>query len=293
MLDEFLVSKRVAIIARTRARVASRMTPKPTEVELTNGIPVFLDQLGDALRVARSTNVVDHEQIAASAGRHGLDLFRSGLTIGQVVHDYVDVCQVVTELAVEEKAPISGEDFRTLNLCLDDAIPGAVAAYSHQRELAIVDQGTERLGVLSHELRNNLTAAASRRSATRMFSTRSVPAWRRTSASDRSTRRCRFISVVLAFEPIKSGRVAVAGSMGSLLGREFTPRAGAVSLTVSGVGLGLSICVKAAKAHGGEIHIRDIPGKGCVFTLELPRKSTRPTSTGDRKKDSLARRKPR
>jgi hypothetical protein len=96
MLDEFLESNRDAILSRTRARVASRTTPKPTEVELTNGIPVFLDQLGEALRVARSSKEVDHEEIGKSAGRHGLDLLRIGLTIGQVVHDYGDVCQVVT-----------------------------------------------------------------------------------------------------------------------------------------------------------------------------------------------------
>ena len=40
----------------------------------------------------------------------------------------------------------------------------------------------------------------------------------------------------------------------------------------SGVGLGLSICLKAAKASAGEIRVRDLPGKGCVFTLDLPRK---------------------
>jgi hypothetical protein len=40
----------------------------------------------------------------------------------------------------------------------------------------------------------------------------------------------------------------------------------------SGIGLGLSICAKAAKASDGRIHVRDLPGRGCVFTLELPRK---------------------
>jgi len=364
MLDEFLESNRDAILSRTRARVASRTTPKPTEVELTNGIPVFLDQLGEALRVARSSKEVDHEEIGKSAGRHGLDLLRIGLTIGQVVHDYGDVCQVVTELAVEKQAQISADEFRTLNLCLDDAIADAVAAYAHQREVAIADLATERLGVLAHELRNSLGAA------------------------------------ILAFETIRSGRVAVGGSTGSLVGRtlmnlqrlvdrsladvrldagidhvesisvadlideievaasmqalarhihltttsvprmvtiecdrqiiaaaianllqnafKFTAKGGNVSLTVrattdricfdiedecgglpggdveallrpfeqqgadrSGVGLGLSICVKAAKAHGGEIHIRDIPGKGCVFSIDLPPKSPRAPSAND------------
>jgi signal transduction histidine kinase len=46
----------------------------------------------------------------------------------------------------------------------------------------------------------------------------------------------------------------------------------------SGLGLGLSICLKAAKANSGSIRVRDIPGKGCVFTLDLPRKPPPPLS---------------
>jgi signal transduction histidine kinase len=38
----------------------------------------------------------------------------------------------------------------------------------------------------------------------------------------------------------------------------------------SGLGLGLSIAQKAMKAHSGEITIRNTPGKGCVFVLEMP-----------------------
>jgi signal transduction histidine kinase len=40
----------------------------------------------------------------------------------------------------------------------------------------------------------------------------------------------------------------------------------------SGAGLGLAICLKAAKANGGQMRVRDLPGKGCIFTLDLPRK---------------------
>ena len=38
-----------------------------------------------------------------------------------------------------------------------------------------------------------------------------------------------------------------------------------------GLGLGLSISLKAVRASGGEIHVRDLPGRGCVFTIDLPR----------------------
>src|SRR5688572_14834525 len=60
MLPEFLDANRDLIIARARARVAARTCPKPRDVELTNGIPVFLDQLGDALRLAQASDVIDH-----------------------------------------------------------------------------------------------------------------------------------------------------------------------------------------------------------------------------------------
>jgi signal transduction histidine kinase len=39
----------------------------------------------------------------------------------------------------------------------------------------------------------------------------------------------------------------------------------------SGLGLGLSICRRGAAANGGELRIRNLPGDGCVFTLDLPR----------------------
>ena len=38
----------------------------------------------------------------------------------------------------------------------------------------------------------------------------------------------------------------------------------------TGLGLGLSIARKAIKLHGGDIHVRNLPGKGCVFVIELP-----------------------
>jgi hypothetical protein len=50
------------------------------------------------------------------------------------VRDYGDVCQSITELAVETNTAISADDFRTLNQCLDDAIAGAVTAFARRKE---------------------------------------------------------------------------------------------------------------------------------------------------------------
>lgn len=81
-----------------------------------------------------------------TCSRHGADLSRTGFTIAQVVHDYGDLCQTITELALEQKDQISTEDFKILNKSLDDAIAGAVTEFSRLREASRDRAETERLG---------------------------------------------------------------------------------------------------------------------------------------------------
>ena len=38
----------------------------------------------------------------------------------------------------------------------------------------------------------------------------------------------------------------------------------------SGLGLGLSIARKVVRAHKGDILVRNMPGKGCVFAIDVP-----------------------
>src|SRR4029434_4010644 len=113
----------------------------------------------DALRLGLSSS----PEMARSAVLHGHDLLLQGFTVSQVVHDYGDICQAITELAVEANAPISTEDFRTLNRCLDDAIAGAVTEYGRERNQSTLDgetaRGSERLGFFAHELRNLVNTA--------------------------------------------------------------------------------------------------------------------------------------
>jgi hypothetical protein len=131
-LFEFIGKNRDELIRRCRVKVAARSAPQPTEAEIDHGVPLFLDQLCEELRRGPS---ITHE-ISKSAMEHGHDLLLQGFTISQVVHDYGDVCQSVTDLAVELAAPISTDDFRTLNRCLDDAIAGAVTEYEHGQDVS-------------------------------------------------------------------------------------------------------------------------------------------------------------
>ena len=50
----------------------------------------------------------------------------------------------------------------------------------------------------------------------------------------------------------------------------FHPFSGRHGKDRSGLGLGLSIARHAVQAHGGDIQVRNLPGKGCVFAVDLP-----------------------
>jgi hypothetical protein len=121
------------------------------------GLPLFLQQLVDTLRAEQNTTIQSRESrnndseptpaatpIGHSAALHGADLLRRGFSIDQVVHDYGDLCQCVTGLAVEQHVSISADEFRTLNRCLDNAMADAVASFGTARQTSI-DREAETL----------------------------------------------------------------------------------------------------------------------------------------------------
>lgn len=114
---------------------------------------------------------------------------RHGYTVEEVVHDYGDLCQAITDLAFERKAEVSTDEFRTLNRCLDNAIAVAVTEFAYQRDFHTADKQTEdmnqRLGFFAHESRNLVTTAT------------------------------------LAVNSIKSGNVGMSGATGQVLDRSL------------------------------------------------------------------------
>jgi hypothetical protein len=152
MLHEFLTSNRQLLISRCREKVAKRFEPSETQATIDHGVPLFLQQLVETLREEQNTDfrTVESEpapaptEIGRAAALHGAELLRQGFSVDQVVHDYGDVCQSVTALAVEQEAFISTDEFRTLNRCLDNAIADAVASFGSARQTSI-DRQAETL----------------------------------------------------------------------------------------------------------------------------------------------------
>jgi hypothetical protein len=143
-LDQFIDRNSEELVRRCRVKVAKRQSPPSSEAEIDGGARLFLSQLSHELRHGPSEN---HE-ISQSATHQGHDLLVRGFTISQVVHGYGDVCQSITDLAVEMDAPISTDDFRTLNRCLDDAIAGAVTEFSREQDVSRDGESQEMRALL-------------------------------------------------------------------------------------------------------------------------------------------------
>jgi hypothetical protein len=375
VLHEFLLSRRAALIERCRLKVVARRAAcgAGANADLEHGIPLFLEQLIETLRVEQTSNPMLSRKlsgagdgggsrssvIGGTAAQHGLELLRHGFTVDQVVHDYGDLCQAITEMAFEDGVQIQADEFRTLNRCLDNAIADAVTEYSLGREISIAEKGTqslnERLGFLAHELRNLIhiatlsftaikTGSVGPTGATGAVVDRSLLGMRnlidRTLADVRVTanmpprtlpvsvaeciaeveisasleaqaRGCQL--TVAAVDPrlgVLVDRDLLLSALGNLLQNAFkftrprsivtlrahgTPKRVLIDIEdrcgglpdcamhtlflpfrqggadKSGLGLGLPICRRIVEAHHGTLSVRDLPGVGCVFTIDLPR----------------------
>ena len=213
-MHTFLTNNRDELIERCTAKVAQRLRRAATVQQLANGIPLFLAQLASTLEAEEQGDAAGGErisgpaggdaaalsQIGVSASAHGKALMKLGYSVDQVVHDYGDLCQSITDLAVERDAPFTVDQFRTLNRCLDNAIADAVTEFSAQRDAIVSLQHSadenERLGVLVHELRNFLQTAT------------------------------------MGFAALESGRVPIGGSTGALVKRSLVALTGLVEREV-------------------------------------------------------------
>lgn len=364
MLHEFLTVNHEVLVNRCKAKVAKRPAPPSTANESRYGVPALLAQLVETLRLeltepSPAENAKLHAGIGSTAGKHGNELLRRGFTVDQVVHDYGDLCQAVTELAHEQNAPISVDEFHTFNRCLDSAIADAVTEFGRQRDQNTSEQGVhtmnERLGFLAHELRNHLNSAllafeaikgsnATVGGATggvlgnslirlRDLIDRSLAEVRLTEGLEVRKERISIRDLldelrisagmeanaknvtftVGAVDPtlkIDADRQMISAAISNLLQNafKFTHSGGHVSLTArsagdrllieiedecgglppgrseglfqpftqrngdrSGLGLGLSIARRGVEANGGKVRVQDLPSKGCIFTIDLPR----------------------
>ncbi|BCS35490.1 hypothetical protein TBR22_A47210 [Luteitalea sp. TBR-22] len=353
MLYEFLEDHHDAIVARARSRAdASRSHAAPADP--APGVPAFLAQLSEMLRLPRADDddTAAHAGLATAAAQHGRDLLGIGYTISDVVHDYGNVCQAITELADELDAPLTTAEFNTLNWCLDVSIATAVTEHVRVTDEERTADEFLRLGEFAHEMRNMLNTATlalavvqrgtvGLNGSTGAVLSRSLAGLRDLidsaladirAAAGHPQPEVLLVSVALdefgaaarlraeeqglhfTLDPVdgdlavrvdpqllasavtnllsnafkytqrgghvvmrahlRGGRVVIevqdqcGGIVGSL-GDVFQPFGQRRAADSSGLGLGLSIARKAVRVHGGDITVRNTPGVGCTFSIDL------------------------
>jgi hypothetical protein len=169
-------------------------------------------------------------------------LLRAGFSVDQVVHDYGDLCQAVTELALETNAAVSVDEFHTLNRCLDNAIADAVTAFQEQRDRLMSETGnrelSERLGFLAHEQRNFLNTA------------------------------------MMSFAAMKRGGVGIESATSAVLDRSLIGLRGLIDSALADVRLNISVPSQLEPVSMdrfiAEIQVAailDATAKGCEFTV--------------------------
>ena len=139
MLHELLTSHRTDLIARCREKAAKRLATGAAPFGWEHGVPLFLDQVIKTLQIEQTAHPMQSRAVSGPSGGgphaselstaatlHGHELLKGGYSIDQVVHDYGDLCQAITDLAFERHSPITVDEFRTLNRCLDNGIARAV-----------------------------------------------------------------------------------------------------------------------------------------------------------------------
>jgi hypothetical protein len=364
MLHEFLTAQRADLIGRCKVKVAQRTAPGEISPGEKNGIPDFLDQLIETLqadpeRSKKLSGAQDNSsksalsEMGVSATRHGRELSRQGYTVEQVIRDYGDLCQAITDSALEHNATIEVAEFRTLNRCLDNAIADSVTEWAYHHNLAKADQNVARVDFFIYELRKLIhtatlaaialktgnvgiggaTGAVLDRSLIelRNLLDRSLGDLRGRSAAptqhklisvadfvgesqicaslEAQNRECTL--AVSAVDPklaIDADQAMLFAAVGNLLDNafKFTRRKTEVSLKAYAAGErifievedrcgglrpggaesmllpstlkgadaangGLSICQHSVQANHGVLSVRDVPGSGCVFRIDLPR----------------------
>lgn len=255
-MHQFLLNNRDELISRCKLKVAQRPRRSATSQQLSNGIPLFLDQLTRTLKAEEANEPAKSLRISGPSGgdalalsemgiaatAHGKELLQLGYSVDQVVHDYGDLCQAITDLAFERDAPFAITEFRTLNRCLDNAIADAVAEFGYQRESSLARQQdadeNRRVGFLVHELRNALNTAT------------------------------------ISLRALELSSMPVSGATGALLKRSLTTMGNLISRTIDGVRGGslnegeiFPVAAFIADAHGAGA--LEAGQSGCVFTVPL------------------------
>jgi signal transduction histidine kinase len=257
-LHEFLSTNRDELLDMAVEKLKAH-APTESDQDLRAGLPEVFDEIVRSMRLrdgmpdppARPT------EAAAAVGRQRQ---RMRDTIGLTALGIGAISDALGELGARKgDRTFAAREYQFFNQALDVAVAAAIEEYASRERAARRLEESKRVGFIAHEMRNALSTAE------------------------------------LAYQHLKRGGVGILSHTGEVLGRGLHTaetlvrqmmatvqlEAGAPEQTMfdpfvqgaadrRGLGLGLAITREATEAQGGNLSVRNLPGKGCVFALRLP-----------------------
>jgi len=313
MLYAFVDLNRDLIISRTRDRVRSRPWPSVAPGEVEHGVPLFLTQLSDTLRLEAQRAPIAVEEF------HTLNRCLD-TAIAEAVTEHARLTADTRSAEETERLGHAAHELRdTLNtaiLAFHTLKRGAVAVNGSTG--AILGQSLMSLREVIDRTLSEVRLEAGKQRRTRVPVVTFIDEIAASGLLHSEYRHIQFsVEPVDPALSIDADPQLLMSAVMNLLHNAFknTPPGGNVVLRAraeqgrllietqdecggippskgdlfqvfgdrrgsdrSGLGLGLSIARKAVRAHGGEIRIRNMPGNGCVFIIDVPLAAAESTS---------------
>lgn len=197
------------IVARWTERVYADLSDTSVDpTALKNAIDDYLARLAGALRQGDPLSRTARTAWTEVAHEHALTRVRLGFDIDQLVHEFIILRCVLSDVAREEDLPFDDHHAERIADVIEAAVATSVRSYVDSRDFETRRSQAEHIGFLTHELRNPLGAATLAASQMRRLGGLSKLQLRTLDLLDRSHSRLRdLIDKVLLTERFEAGKV--------------------------------------------------------------------------------------
>jgi len=155
-LGELIENHRAELLAEWHRQVdllpGAEHLDAPT---ITDHIPQLLVELSESLKSSRTDDT-----LIASPAEHGVQRWRVGFDITEVVAEYGILRTCIYRLADKYRLPLTSQTACIVNTAFDNAVAQAIKAYSTHMTVELQKRREEHLSFVIHDLRTPLQAVS-------------------------------------------------------------------------------------------------------------------------------------
>jgi signal transduction histidine kinase len=150
-LASYIEANKDRLIEQWKVNAVERLAIRLEHSTLLNDLPLFIDELVEALRTDPA------EWVAFEGAKtHGQQRMRLGIDIGGLTEEMALVGETVIELACRDGEQFAGDQIVFLMRAVGRGAAISVNAYAAMRDRELADQAAQHFSFIAHEIRNPL-----------------------------------------------------------------------------------------------------------------------------------------